>query len=234
VASRFLSVISPEIAPEPKRADSRSRVERRAIEIDDPVERLRYLRRAMTAPAARKRRRGSATLALLIVPLLVGLTPAPIHSVPSSQLPRRSCMRTPRPHRFGTTPTSPTSGESRPPNPPKSTATVCASSSPTPRQIAHARDFRFTRQMVAGPRNTAKRRWGSSIHTTESHLAPFEEEATRRLKQLGPESCSRHCGLAHSYHYLVDRFGECSAWWRNRKPRFMRDSRCGRIRRACT
>jgi hypothetical protein len=47
---------------------------------------------------------------------------------------------------------------------------------------------------------------GIVYHTTESHLAPFEEEATRRLKQLGQNLLS---GLreAHSYHYLVDRFG---------------------------
>jgi hypothetical protein len=205
VASRFLSVISPEIAPEPKRVGSRSWVERRAIEIDDPVERLRFLRRAMTTPAARKRRRGSATLALLIVPLLVGLTPAPIHSLPSTQ-PTRAILH-------GEAPPAPI-WEADIPNVWRVDASKSAEvySNGLRIELAYATSNRPRGRFPiyspdgGGPTHYGEVPLGIIYHTTESHLAPFEEEATRRLKQLGQNLLSA-LRQAHSYHYLVDRFG---------------------------
>lgn len=47
---------------------------------------------------------------------------------------------------------------------------------------------------------------GIVYHTTESHLAPFEEEQTGRLKQLGRYLLDE-LRQQHSYHYLIDRFG---------------------------
>jgi hypothetical protein len=206
VASRFLSVIAPEIAPEPKRADSRSWVERRAIEIDDPVERLRYLRRAMQAPAARKRRRGSATLALLIVPLLVGLTPAPIHSVPSSQLAQTIL--------HAEAPPTPVWDNTDIANVWRVEATKSAEvySNGLRIELAYATTNRPRSRFPiysadgGGPTQYGEAPVGIVYHTTESHLAPFEEEATRRLKQLGQYLLSA-LRQDHSYHYLVDRFG---------------------------
>jgi hypothetical protein len=206
VASRFLSVISPEIAPEPKRTNSRSWVERRAIEIDDPVERLRYLRRAMKAPAARKRRRGSATLALLIVPLLVGLTPAPIHSLPSSQ-PAQPILH-------AEAPPAPVWDSTEIANVWRVEATKSAEvySNGLRIELAYATNNRPRGRFPiyspdgGGPTQYGEAPLGIVYHTTESHLAPFEEEATRRLKQLGQNLLSA-LRQAHSYHYLVDRFG---------------------------
>jgi hypothetical protein len=47
---------------------------------------------------------------------------------------------------------------------------------------------------------------GIVYHTTESHLAPFEEKETGRLKQLGRYLLDVLRGQ-RSYHYLIDRFG---------------------------
>lgn len=47
---------------------------------------------------------------------------------------------------------------------------------------------------------------GIVFHTTESDLAPFEEEANKQLKTLGT-MLLRYIQREHSYHYLIDRFG---------------------------
>jgi hypothetical protein len=47
---------------------------------------------------------------------------------------------------------------------------------------------------------------GIVYHTTESLLAPFEEEQTHRLKKLG-ESLVEWIKQQRSYHYVIDRFG---------------------------
>lgn len=47
---------------------------------------------------------------------------------------------------------------------------------------------------------------GIVFHTTESHLAPFEEEENRRLEQLG-RNLLELIRREHSYHYVIDRFG---------------------------
>jgi hypothetical protein len=47
---------------------------------------------------------------------------------------------------------------------------------------------------------------GIVFHTTESHQADFDEENTRRLKFLG-EALLRYVKDNRSYHYVVDRFG---------------------------
>lgn len=198
MASPFLSIT----APEPKRADPRSLVERRAIEIDDPVERLRYLRRTMTTPETRKQRRGSATLPWLLVPLLVGLTPARIQSIESTPTILHADA-----------PPAPVWDEDIA-NVWRVDANKSAEvySNGLRIELAYATNNRPRSRFpiyppdAGGPTQYGEAPVGIVYHTTESHLAPFEEEATRRLKQLGQNLLS---GLreAHSYHYLVDRFG---------------------------
>lgn len=52
----------------------------------------------------------------------------------------------------------------------------------------------------------ATRPAGIVFHTTESHQADFEEDNARRLKLLG-EALLRYVKDNRSYHYVVDRFG---------------------------
>jgi hypothetical protein len=47
---------------------------------------------------------------------------------------------------------------------------------------------------------------GIVYHTTESHLAAFEEHENRRLKQVGL-NLLEIIRREHSYHYVIDRFG---------------------------
>jgi N-acetylmuramoyl-L-alanine amidase len=47
---------------------------------------------------------------------------------------------------------------------------------------------------------------GIVFHTTESHLAPFEEDENGRLKQLG-RNLLEVIRQDRSYHYVIDRFG---------------------------
>jgi hypothetical protein len=47
---------------------------------------------------------------------------------------------------------------------------------------------------------------GIVFHTTESHLAPFEEDENGRLKQLG-HNLLEVIRRDRSYHYVIDRFG---------------------------
>ncbi len=56
------------------------------------------------------------------------------------------------------------------------------------------------------PVSTAQVPRGIVYHTTESHLAPFEEESNRRLKRLG-RNLLDVLRSDRSYHYMIDRFG---------------------------
>ena len=47
---------------------------------------------------------------------------------------------------------------------------------------------------------------GIVFHTTESHMAPFEEGQNRTLKRDG-EGLLEYVSRNHSYHFVVDRFG---------------------------
>jgi hypothetical protein len=47
---------------------------------------------------------------------------------------------------------------------------------------------------------------GIVYHTTESHLAPFQEEENRRLRQVG-RNLLELIRQGRSYHYVIDRFG---------------------------
>ncbi|HEX5430898.1 MAG TPA: peptidoglycan recognition family protein [Bryobacteraceae bacterium] len=47
---------------------------------------------------------------------------------------------------------------------------------------------------------------GIVYHTTESHLAPFEEDQNRRLKQIG-RNLIEVVRQERGYHYVIDRFG---------------------------
>ncbi len=58
----------------------------------------------------------------------------------------------------------------------------------------------------AAPIGTGNTPLGIVYHTTESDMAPFEEDATKQLKTLG-HLLLQYIRREHSYHYLIDRFG---------------------------
>ena len=65
----------------------------------------------------------------------------------------------------------------------------------------------FSRIRTAGP-STERRDKPAGIvfHTTESHLAPFEEGQNRALKRDG-EGLLEYVSRNRSYHFVIDRFG---------------------------
>jgi hypothetical protein len=70
------------------------------------------------------------------------------------------------------------------------------------------------RSYLAFPRTQIEARVGQRLthpagivfHTTESHLAPFEEGQNRMLKREG-EGLLEYVSRNHSYHFVIDRFG---------------------------
>jgi len=56
------------------------------------------------------------------------------------------------------------------------------------------------------PVKTSNQPIGIVFHMSESNLAPFEQEETRRLKYLG-RNLLEVIRREHSYHYVIDRFG---------------------------
>lgn len=63
----------------------------------------------------------------------------------------------------------------------------------------HARSLAAAAQWRSDPA-------GIVFHTTESHLAPFEERENRSLRRAG-EGVLAYVRRRHSYHFVIDRFG---------------------------
>jgi hypothetical protein len=185
---------------------SGKRLERRAARIADPVERLRYLRReASVVPPARGpaftvRR---AALGIALIALCASPGPWPAGSeVAASDLPPQP--RSPAP---------------APPSPADEVWLVEATSAAEVYsnglriELAFAVRNRprspypvYALEGDVQPVETAREPRGIVYHTTESHLAPFEEEANGRLKRLG-RNLLELLRREQSYHYLIDRFG---------------------------
>jgi hypothetical protein len=195
------------------------RVEEHAGRIDDPVQRLRYLRHAMTVPAqplaaslaGRKRRspRG-LRIAMALVPILASaLTPTPTGNAETFVRERGLLI-------------AGTAGH--------------VTAHPLPRIWrvegsdtidVYSNGLRVDRTFVVSnrprvsfpvfpltgdtePVRTANTPAGIVFHTTESMLAPFDEEDNRRLRQLG-RNLIEVIRRERAYHYLIDRFGRVFA-----------------------
>lgn len=186
------------------------KIERRAECISDPVERLRYLRR-MTAPEERAWRIGKRTSVWLT--MAIGLILAPASGRKSSA---------------GTLEPPPIVHAASP-------ATVTTAAMPervwrveksgTTELYSNGLRIDTSLQVANRPRaqypifdfsdSTRAQKTGSVpigivYHTTESLIAPFEEDQNRRLKQLGRNVLDL-IRREHAYHYMIDRFGRVFA-----------------------
>jgi hypothetical protein len=184
------------------------RIDRRARRIQDPVERLRYLRREMGRPL-RRRPEILRHLSILAIPVMLAIAPRP-NSAGSNEtlaLERRLLV-------------------------PPATAAMPAVSTTVPRiwRVEHSKTTdvysnglrvelnflvsnrpraRFHVYSLTGgtePVKNGSDPVGIVFHTTESHLAPFQEEENRRLKQLG-RNLVEGVRQERAYHYVIDRFG---------------------------
>ncbi len=199
---------------QPPSLEQSPRIERRARRYSDPVARLRFLRRA-TSPASRRHfefwvpsSRAVRYLGWAVLPLTLAIAPGPIPSGNAGMFARERRLVTPVSALSATLP-----------------AAV-----PEIWQVEHSEtselysnglriDLAFTvpnRPRAPYPifslagagstRKTGKAPVGIVYHTTESHLAPFEEDENHRLKQLG-RNLLEVVRRERSYHYAIDRFG---------------------------
>jgi N-acetylmuramoyl-L-alanine amidase-like protein len=191
-------------------------VERRACRIADPVERLRFLRRQMRGrrqarltgiPAMRVARSRSWHVASMVACLvvMVGIVPLPIGTAETFAKERRLVVET----------------SQQPPvvNGAQRVWLVDRSGSlelysnglriDVTFAVANRPRNRFPIFSVNGgaePLGEKNTPVGIVYHTTESNLAPFEEDENRRLQRIG-HNLIEWIREDRSYHYVIDRFG---------------------------
>ena len=176
------------------------RIEWRARRIADPVERLRFLRDAMAAaPRARE-----ALLAMRsawaggVLALMLALGPAPLLVAPTTALsaknPDTSAPASPRVWQVEHSSTLETYSNGL-----RIDLTFVVPNRPRAR-------FPIFPLAAGGATKSGNAPVGIVYHTTESHLAPFEEDENRRLNEFG-RNLLEAVRQERSYHYLIDRFG---------------------------
>jgi len=208
--------------PTPSKAP---KIERRALRIADPVERLRYLRRAAARtpwmfPAALKlnwlpyrfRAHFDRYRFRYLGPLLFGLLLLTAPWPP----PQSSSDMYAREHRL----LAPFSNISSPARSPVSKVWLVEHTD-TLELYSNGLRIDLTFTVPNRPRDsypvfaltgagsagkTGTQPVGIVYHTTESHLALFEEDENHRLKQLG-RNLLELIRQYRSYHYVIDRFG---------------------------
>ena len=211
----------PSIAPKTKL------VELQATRIADPIDRLRYLRSKAT-PAAPSRfakyakhkpllQKGLVAVALAVIMVGVITTQRPVKA--------RTLSRSATP--IATAPTILT-----PSNPGK----IWLVDTRDTGQELYSNTLRIETRFAiplgeepkwkyyrfgAGAKSPAEMKdpVGIVFHTTESMMAPFEEEKNKRLKLLG-ESAIIFVRSKRAYHYLVDRFGRVWRITQESEPAF--------------
>jgi len=78
-------------------------------------------------------------------------------------------------------------------------------------QFATSTEPRRYRAFLRGPQDRGAAPWrtdpaGIVFHTTESHMAPFEQDQNRTLRRAG-EGLLEYVARNRSYHFVIDRFG---------------------------
>lgn len=196
------------------------RIERRASRIADPVERLRFLRRATspprTAESHRTRRRPAGRLArnagwlALAAAIVLAPGPRPAGSAGTFKQ-ERGLLAAAGPAASPETQTIAPVPERvwRVERSESSEAYSNGLHVDLTFQVSNRPRARYPIYSLAGASTAAKTSdapAGIVFHTTESLLAPFEEDQNRRLKQLG-RNLLEVIRQERAYHYLIDRFG---------------------------
>jgi len=188
--------------------DIKPPIERRADRIADPVERLRFLRQEMAHSCIARRpsrmARHAGWIGLLVALALV-TGPAP-KSVAETTVRQRTLL-------------VPGADRVQPPSPISRVWRVDRSETSETYSNGLRVDLSFTvsnrpranfpiysLRGAARPERTGSAPVGIVYHMSESNLAPFEEDETRRLKRLG-RNLLEVIRTERSYHYLIDRFG---------------------------
>lgn len=202
-------------------------VEWRAGQIDDPVERLRFLRQAAERaperasgplnrllPAEFWRSRGNWIVLGVTLLTFLSLTPGHTTSrVPAAkESPKQSIKTAPdRPvvafhERSGQRPSAvwlidTRDGVENYSNGLRIDNKYAVANEPRAEYAIYG--YGKTGEGVAATRNDPA---GIVYHTTESHLAPFEPKQSRRIQRIGA-AVIEHARENRSYHFVIDRFG---------------------------
>ena len=172
-------------------------VERRAQKISDPIERLRYLRRA-TTPARSSvvgwRWAASLALAILIVPL-------GIHAISRKPIPLKKSEATVRRPVIDTPVVWPVEQTNE--------YDLYSNGLRIENSLAISNQPRLYSLLSRGSETPGPRRSqpaGIVFHTTESDQAPFESSQKSALKRIGQELLA-YVRSKRAYHFVIDRFG---------------------------
>lgn len=191
-------------------------IEWRAQRIQDPVERLRYLRLAMEAPEPRVHSPHSARVKTAFTWKRISLlAPVPLLAllfIPSPTI-SKAKAKTPTP--------IPVSGSLSAPQKTvpnvwlvdrQNDFEVYSNGLRVENAFAVANQRRtFYAVLDRNSKDTHKSEWRSApagivFHTTESHLAPFEAKQNKVLQRIG-KALLGWIQRNRSYHYVIDRFG---------------------------
>jgi hypothetical protein len=172
-------------------------VERRAQEISDPIQRLRYLRRATTATRSSRpgwRWAASLALAIAIVPLAThAISRKPVPLKKSAVAVRHPAAQTPV-----VWPVEHTDEYDLYSNGLRIENSLAISNQPRSYSLLS----RGTESL--GPLRSQPA--GIVFHTTESDQAPFESSQKSALKRIGQELLA-YVRNKRAYHFVIDRFG---------------------------
>ncbi len=197
------------------------KIEQRAGRISDPVERLRFLRSQVRPPApppmpgvARRAHRmpaGFRQVGWLALVAAIGLAPGPIPKGAAETVARERGLLVPR----ADAPGAADAVEWVVPRvwrvEHSETTEVYSNGLRIDTAFAVSNRPRAEYPVFALVGASTPAKMGSTpvgivYHTTESHMAPFEEEENRHLKQFG-RNVLEVIRQGRSYHYVIDRFG---------------------------
>jgi hypothetical protein len=192
----------------------KTRLDRRAERISDPVERLRFLRREMAISSVQPqpvRTRNSRALRYagwLGMFVILPLATAPTPKGAAETMARERGLLVPRADAAVNLPSTVSRvwlvehSESTEvySNGLRVDLTFTVSNRPRSRFAMYALTGAYT------PIKTGESPVGILYHMNESNLAPFEEEQTRKLKRFGRYALET-IRQERAYHYVIDRFG---------------------------
>jgi hypothetical protein len=177
---------------------SESKVDRRAQQIRDPIQRLKYLRQATSSPLARSRRHWTVVASLAVATLIVPLGTHALSRKPAAHKKVAASSRYPDSELPAVWPVEQNNQYDLYSNGLRIENALAVSNQPREYSlISHGSD-------TLGPRRSQPA--GIVFHITESDQAPFESSQTTKLKRIGKELLL-YVRQKRAYHFVIDRFG---------------------------
>jgi hypothetical protein len=191
-------------------------IERRAERIHDPIQRLRFLRQEMAESYLAEPKPNPVRIAkhtgwfALVLILTLATGPAPKGAAETTARERGLLVPRAVPYINATIPTVPASARvwrvDRSETSEVYSNGLRVDTTFTVSNRPRAKFAIYSLTGASAPAKTGGAPVGIVYHMSESNLAPFEEEETRRLKHLG-HNLLEVIRKERAYHYVIDRFG---------------------------